>query len=81
MNDMATLATFFGWCSVINIGLLLFSFFWITVLRGTSKRIHSAMMKVPEDELDLVYFKFIAQYKLLVLIFNITPYFALKIML
>lgn len=81
MNDLATLATFFGWCSVINIGLLLFSFIWITALRDTAKRIHTATMKVPEDQLDMVYFKFLAHYKLAIFVLNIAPWLALRIML
>ena len=81
MDDLTLLITFFGWCSVINIGLLLFSTLFINLFNNFTKTIHSRMFNIPETELDIMYFKYIANYKTGIILFNIAPYFALKIML
>jgi len=80
MNTVEALRAFFGWCSVINVGLLMISGISIVLLRGPVSRIHAKMFKLEEKNLSLVYFKFLAQYKMAILIFNIIPYFALLIM-
>ncbi len=80
MTDMAILTTFLGWCSVINLGILAFAALWLALLGDVSKRIHSAMSRVDESELDRLYFHFLGNYKLAIIVLNIAPYFALKIM-
>jgi hypothetical protein len=37
------------------------------------------MFAIPEQELALIYFKYLANYKMLSLIFIVAPYIALKI--
>jgi len=79
MIDLEILTAIFGWCAVINIGLLLFSSLWVTVFREFTKRVHSALMQVDESELNAYYFQYLGNYKLLVLVFNIVPYIALRL--
>ena len=81
MTDMLTIATFLGWCSVINIGLLIFYIIWLMTFRNLTKSIHSALLGVDQDELDSIYLQFLGNYKLAVIVLNIAPYFALKIMI
>ena len=73
------LRTFLGWCSVINIGLLMFSSIFIVTFRGVSSRIHSKMFDLDEKYLSQAYFQYLAQYKIAIIVFNIVPYFALRI--
>lgn len=80
MADIQTVTTFLGWCSIINIGLLSFYTVWLMVFRDFTKKTHSAMLGISQDELDSIYFQYLANYKLAVLIFNIVPYLALEIM-
>ena len=80
MADIQTMTTFLGWCAVINIGLLVFYTFWLMAFRDASKSIHSAMLGVDPDKLDVIYFQYLANYKIAVIIFSIVPYVALKIM-
>jgi hypothetical protein len=80
MADMLTITTFLGWCSVINIGLLIFYTIWLMAFRSLTKKIHSALLGIDEEQLDLLYFQFLGNYKLAVIVLNIAPYFALKIM-
>ena len=75
-----TLRTFFGWCAIINIGLLILSSIFLIVVRGAALRIHGKMFNLDEKYLSQAYFQFLAQYKIAIIVFNVVPYFALKIM-
>ena len=80
MNTIATLREFFGWCSVINIGLLILSSILIIVLRRTVSRLHGKMFNLDERFMSQAYFQYLGQYKIAIIVFNVVPYFALKIM-
>lgn len=80
MVDITIVTTFLGWCAVINMGVLAFSTLWLMAFRDISKRIHSSMMNVDADALDAMYFQYLGNYKIAVIVFNIAPYLALKIM-
>ena len=80
MENIQYLLSFFGWCSAINISVLLFATVFLVSFGDFAKNIHSKMFHVPKDQLDLVYFKYLAYYKLSIFIFNLAPYFALRIM-
>jgi hypothetical protein len=81
MADIQTITTFLGWCSVINIGLLMFYTIWLMAFRNLTKSIHSALLGIDQDELDSIYFQYLANYKLAVIVLSIVPYFALRIMI
>ena len=68
-----------GWCAVINIGLLIFSTIFVVSLRGPISRIHAKMFNLNESDISLAYFRYLAQYKIAIIVFNIIPYFALRI--
>ena len=80
MNTIETMTEFFGWCSVINMGLLILSSTLIIAIRGTASRIHGKMFNLDEKYLSQAYFQYLAQYKIAIIVFNIVPYFALKVM-
>ncbi len=75
------LATFLGWCTVINIVILAVAAISLVAMRGTMARLHSAMFGVSEPDLLRIYFKYIAYYKIAIFMFNLVPYIALKVML
>ncbi|MFC1807105.1 DUF6868 family protein [Candidatus Omnitrophota bacterium] len=75
-----TIRIFFGWCSVINIGLLILSSILIIAIRGTAARFHGKMFNLDEKFLSQAYFQYLGQYKIAIIVLNIVPYFALKIM-
>jgi len=79
MNTIEVMREFLGWCSVINIGLLMFSVIFVVSLRCPISRIHAKMFNLDESNLSYAYFKYLAQYKIIVIVFNIVPYFALRI--
>ena len=77
--DLAITREFLGWCSVINMGLLLLSSFLVITIRKTTVRMHGKMFNVDEKFLCQAYFTYLGQYKIAILVLNIVPYFALKI--
>jgi hypothetical protein len=80
MIELQMMTAFFGWCAVLNIGLLLFTAIWIIVFRDFTKSIHRAILSVDQDSLDVIYFQFMGNLKIAVIVFNVVPYLALKMM-
>ncbi len=80
MNTIEAAREFLGWCSVINIGLLIFSGIFVVLFRGPISRIHAKMFNLDESNISRAYFQYLAQYKIAIIVFNIVPYFALRIM-
>ncbi len=80
MNSIDTLTSFLGWCSVINIGVLVFTTIVLTIMRGPIASIHSRLFGLNQAELPSAYFQYLGNYKIAVFIFNVVPYIALKIM-
>ena len=81
MYTMEVVANFLGWCSLINIGLLLFTTIILKVALEPISNIHSNIFGVPKSELPLTYFWYLAYYKIVILVFNLVPYIALRIIL
>ncbi len=79
MESMETLTAFLGWCSAINIGILLVAWIFVMPLRGPVSRIHSMMFGLDEADLARQYFQYLAQYKIVIFVFNLAPYLALRI--
>lgn len=69
-----------GWASLLNLGFLVFATLLLTVLKKPITALHSQWFGVAEPELTLIYFRFLASYKLLTFVFILAPYLALKIM-
>ena len=82
MNSIEILATFFGWCVVINIGVLLAFLLVMSVVNKDGFFIKLSVRifgNTKEDTLATM-FRVFQQYRLLFVVFNAVPYIALKIM-
>jgi len=80
MLDIHVITTFLGWCSLINSGLFVFSSAVLIAGGDYVKGLHSKFFALNPDDLNKAYFRFLGNYKLAIIIFNITPYCALKLM-
>lgn len=80
MNSIETLATFIGWCAVINIGIILVALAFFSVAREWMVRISVKIFDVSDDEAKVTLFRVFQQYRIAVVVFNVVPYFALKLM-
>jgi hypothetical protein len=81
MNTVEIMIEFFGWCSIINIGILFLSALTVIVFREPVLRIHRKVYHVEDEVLLKIYLQYLALYKILIIIFSIVPYFALKLLL
>jgi len=68
-----------GWCSVINIGILLWWFLFFALAHDWVYRIHSKWFKVSVEKFDAIHYAGMAFFKICIFVFNIVPYFALQI--
>ncbi len=73
------ITTLFGWMTVINIVLLIFSTIMLLLFSNQVISIHSKLTGVKADSLMPAYLSFLAFYKVLIIVFNIIPYLALKL--
>lgn len=78
---MEVLKAFFGWCAVINIGLLVVSALFLVVFKQTAFWVHKKLCRLNDEDLERAYFQYLAQYKIFTMVFSIVPYFALSIIL
>ena len=75
------LLQFFFWCSIINMGLLIFIFLLFKVAHRWIYSIHGKWYRLSEEEFDKVIYRMMLYYKSSIFIFNIVPYFALRIII
>ena len=68
-----------GWCSIINIALLLWWFLIIMLAHDWVYRWHTKWFKIPVEQFDAIHYAGIAFFKVAIFVFNIVPYFALRI--
>lgn len=80
MNSIDLWREFFGWASVINAGILIFTSILIVGLRGMISKIHGNMFGLSEEQVSVAYFQYLANYKILIFIFAVVPYFVLRLM-
>ncbi|MCX8953628.1 hypothetical protein OU790_09295 [Ruegeria sp. NA] len=74
------LTTFFGWMAALNIAVLLFTTVMILLLQDWIAGIHGRMFQMDRADVKRAYFRYLANYKILTLIFCIVPWLALKLM-
>ena len=80
MMTMEALTSFFGWSTVLNMAMLLVATLSLVLFRDAVSAIHSKLFRLSDSDLAAAYFNYLAQYKIAIFIFNLTPYIALKMM-
>ena len=71
MNSIETIREFLGWCSVVNIGMLVISTVMLPIMRGWVVKLHASTTGVSEAELPRIYLEFLGNYKILIIMFNV----------
>ena len=80
MNTLEVVTVFFGWTAVINFVFLFVASIMVMTMRGVLSRVHSRMFGVEAADLPRVYFQYLGQYKIAIVVLSLTPYIALRIM-
>lgn len=63
-----------------NLGIYLFTAFVMIVFKDPVKQIHSELVGISVDKLEQLYFSYLGNFKLAVIMLSFTPYVALKLM-
>jgi hypothetical protein len=74
-----TLRAFFGWCTVINGGLLILAFLICAMAGDWVYRMHSRWFSIPRETLDRTIYSFLGVMKIIVIMLNLVPYVVLVI--
>ena len=81
MFTIETLIEFLGWSTLINFTFLLITTLAIMFFREPVIKIHAELFDLNKEDLGRAYFNYVALYKILIIMFNLVPYIALKIIL
>jgi len=77
--DIQTLQTFFGWCTVLNLGVLIVGGLLFTVGADFVYWVRGKLFTISRETFDTVAYCSIALYKLVVIAFGLVPWIALEI--
>ena len=76
-----TWTTFLGWATLFHFVLLGVIALAVLILRKWMMGIHGRMFDLDEATLNQQYFQYIAQYKILVIVFFLVPYLVLRLVM
>jgi len=79
MMDIQILTSFFMWCTIINIGFLIFLALVYLLIPNVTYRLQSKFIPISRETFDIVFYSFIGIFKVLVLVFFVVPWIALLI--
>ena len=77
--ELELIRAFFAWCSVINIILLMLWAVFFIFAHDWTYNIHSKWFKMPVERFDTIHYSGMALFKMGLIVFNLVPYFALRI--
>jgi hypothetical protein len=72
------LRRFLGWCSVINLGILIYWILALTLGNELVFQIHTWWFDIPHDRFDEIHYTLMGYFKLAIILFNVTPYLVLR---
>ena len=70
---------FLAWCSIINVGLLIFWLLWFTLAHDFVYRIHGKWLKLSVERFDAIHYAGMTFFKICIFLFNVVPYIALRL--
>ncbi len=74
-----TLEAFLFWSLIINSGLYLLTVIAVLTMKGFVYKVHNRLFGLNEESVDHEVLRYLANFKLLILVFNLTPWLALLI--
>lgn len=80
MTDLQAWTTFFGWLTVVNLGIYIISVLLLWLMRDFAYRMNARLFGISEEQVAKSSFNYIAAYKLLIIVFCFAPWLALKLM-
>ena len=78
--DFQMLTTFFMWCTLLNVGLLIISFLMLLFAGDFVYKMHGKYFSMTRESFNASLYLIIGLYKIAVFVFNLVPWLALLIM-
>jgi hypothetical protein len=79
MTNAQAWTSFFGWLTIVNMGIYTFSVLMLWLMRGFVYRMNATMFGVSEEEVAKTVFKYVGAYKLIIAAFCFAPWLTLKL--
>jgi hypothetical protein len=76
---LETVRAVFAWCSVINMVLLLLWFLFFALAHDWIHKIHSKWFNLSVEKFDSLHYTGMVIFKICILLFNLVPYLAMRI--
>lgn len=73
------IAAILGWCTLINFGLLVWWFLFAVIAHDWTYRLHTKWFKISQEQFDAIHYSLMGIFKMGVIVFNLVPYLALRI--
>ena len=77
--NIQSLTMFFGWCTIINGGILILWTVFFAFAPDLVYRTQSKWFPIPRETFNVVIYSFLGFFKVVFLFFNVVPYVALLI--
>ena len=75
--DIQTLTTFFMWCTILSLGVMIA---WTIVLASAPDfmyRMQTKWFPMPQESFNVVVYSALGMYRIVFVVFNLVPYVAL----
>jgi hypothetical protein len=79
--ETEVLTTFLGWATAINVTIFIISTLIVIAFRNVVSSIHAKMFSMNKEDIFKAYFQYLGHFKILIILFNLTPYIVLKFLL
>ncbi|MEM8580995.1 MAG: DUF6868 family protein [Pseudomonadota bacterium] len=79
--ELDALAAFFGWMTVVNLGVYLAAVLSIFTARKQIMGLHTGIFDIPEARVRELWYAWLGTYKIAILSLNLVPYIALRLVL
>ena len=77
--DLQTLEQFFFWCMVVNAGIYTLSAIAVVTLKGFVHNVHRRLFGLDDEAIDKLVVNYLGNFKLLITVFNFTPWVVILI--
>jgi hypothetical protein len=77
--DLEIIRAAVGWCTIINFGSILFWFLIFALAHDLIFRFHGKWFVMPVEKFNVIYYSAKAVFKCGILLFNLVPYLALRL--
>jgi hypothetical protein len=76
---LETVRAVFAWCTAINLGLFIWWFLFFVWAHDWMYRLHGRWFKITVEKFDALHYAGMALFKMAILLFNLVPYLAMRI--